>query len=288
MTKPPAYQYYPSDFDMDTAAWTNEEVGAYQRLLNHAWLNRGIPNDTWRLATIVRVPIEYFEGRLWPIISPKWAENGHGNLVNPRQERERQKQEEYRLQQSEAGKRGVAIKKEKGSFPFNQATGDDNQATLGNEIKQPLESKTSAPLSDPASEKQVLQSSSSLNTTTRKEDDHPQGGPLGKLLDSDPEFKKAFDEARQYFPDIGAWFGKSFKKYGDMAIAKNYDELLATMQAIAQKKQFNGNPWGYATNAFLGIVKDRILREQGDEKRIRAVHIKDLYRNFKKPRGADP
>jgi uncharacterized protein YdaU (DUF1376 family) len=290
LNKPPAYQYYPADFDSDTAAWSNEEVGAYQRLLNHAWLNRGLPNDTWRLATIVRTSIEYFEGHLWPMLSQKWVENGHGNLINPRQERERQKQEEYRLQQSEAGKRGVVAKKQKGAFPFgtgaisdDQEVEQDDQATLNPIIKQPLSEETSEP-----SEKEqgsVVEkssssfSSSSLKTTTREE--VRQSGPLGRLIDSDVEFKKVFYEARKYFPRVGDWFGKSFKKYGEQAIRENKEELLLTLRAIAEKKQFDGNPWGYATNAFLGIVKDKILREQGDEKRIRAVHIKDLYKDFK-------
>lgn len=34
MNKPPAYQRYVSDFMMDTLTWSNEEVGALDRLLD--------------------------------------------------------------------------------------------------------------------------------------------------------------------------------------------------------------------------------------------------------------
>ena len=38
--KPPAFQFYPKDFlaDDNTAAMTNEELGAYIRLLCHVWI----------------------------------------------------------------------------------------------------------------------------------------------------------------------------------------------------------------------------------------------------------
>jgi len=290
LTKPPAYQYYPADFDTDTAAWTNEEVGAYQRLLNFAWLNRGIPSDPARIATIVRVNPEYFLQTLWPTLSTKWISNGtEGTLVNPRQEKERKKQKEYRDRQREAGLRGVEAKKARGAYPFDQKGIPGDQTTLDEKNKQPLSEETSEPCQENqgsvVGKSSSSSSSLSLNTTTRKEDDHPQGGPLGKLLDSNPEFKKAFDEARKYFPDIGEWFGNSFKKYGEIAIAQNYNELLATMQAVAKKKQFDGNPWGYTLNTFLGKVRDKDLAEQGIEKKRRTKHIKDLYKNFNKPRA---
>ncbi len=294
MAKSPAYQHYAADFLTDTASWTNEEVGAYQRLLDYAWINRGIPQDPARIAIIVSVSADYFQEKLWPTLSTKWIQNGHGNLVNPRQEKERKKQQEYRDRQRDAGLRGVEAKKAKGAYPFDQKDTPADQATLAGENKQPLKEKTSEPSKkDQGSvgEKSSSSSSSlslSLNTTTREEEkSSPLRGPLGKLLDSDQEFKKAFDEARKYFPDIGAWFGKSFKKYGDIAIAQNRDELLATMQAIAKKKQFDGDPWGYALNTFLGRVRDKFLAEHRLEKTRRMRHIKDLYKGFKSHNGGD-
>ncbi len=287
MAKSPAYQHYAADFLTDTASWTNEEVGAYQRLLDYAWINRGIPQDPARIAIIVSVSADYFQEKLWPTLSTKWIQNGHGNLVNPRQEIEREKQKEYRDRQSESGKKGAAAKKEKGIYPF----GPSDQTTLDDKTKQRLKEETSGPSGkDQGSVVRKSSSSSSslsLNTTTRKEDDPAQRGPLGKLLDSDQEFKKAFDEARKYFPDIGAWFGKSFKKYGAIAIAQNRDELLATMQAIAKKKQFDGDAWGYALNTFLGKVRDKFLAEHRLEKTRRMRHIKDLYKGFKSHIGGD-
>ncbi len=290
--KPPAYPMYAADFNQDTAAFTLAEKGAYITLLNHSWINRGIPDDLTRIAKIVGESVEYFEQELWPTLSAKWVSNGtEGILVNPRQEKERRKQQEYRDRQRDAGLRGVEAKKAKGAYPFDQKDTTTDQATLAGENKQPLDEETSKPCQE--NQGSVVRkssssfSSSSLNTTTRKEDDPAQRGPLGKLLDSDQEFKKAFDEARKYFPDIGAWFGKSFKKYGDIAIAQNRNELLATMQAIAKKKQFDGDAWGYALKTFLGKVRDKDLAEQGIEKHRRTRHIRDLYKGFKSHIGGD-
>ncbi|MBN1253966.1 MAG: DUF1376 domain-containing protein [Deltaproteobacteria bacterium] len=276
--KPPAYQHYCADFEMDTAAWTNEEVGAYQRLLNHAWINRGIPSDIARIARIARESKEYFEQKLWPTISEKFEKGMNGKLTNPRQEIERQKQKEYREAQSEAGKLGVKAKKEKGIYPFNQQE----------EIKQPLNQKLSNPsednqgsLDEKSSSSSSSSSLSSTSTTSlEKKELSLKSDPLRKLLDSDQEFKEAFDEARKYFPDIGAWFGKSFKEYGEIAIEQNRDELLATMKAIAKKKRFNGDPWGYAIKTFFAKVRDKDISEQGKEKARRSIHIKDLYQDF--------
>ena len=145
---PPAYPYYANDFNGDTATWTNEEVGIYQRLLNYEWVNgwnpgEGLPDDPERLCRIARCGAKKFQ-KSWQIISKKFSKNDEGFLINRRMEEEREIQRQYRESQSESGKRGVEAKRKKGIYPFNQSS-------------NPL----SNPSTDPATGNQALQSSSS-------------------------------------------------------------------------------------------------------------------------------
>ena len=49
------FAFYPGDFETDTADLTNEEVGAYIRLLSFHFSNDSIPADLHRISNILRV-----------------------------------------------------------------------------------------------------------------------------------------------------------------------------------------------------------------------------------------
>lgn len=58
--KLPFFNYYAGDFELDTAAFTLEEVGAYQRLLNQLWVKgteARLPNDDNLIARLLRISI---------------------------------------------------------------------------------------------------------------------------------------------------------------------------------------------------------------------------------------
>jgi uncharacterized protein YdaU (DUF1376 family) len=100
--KAPAFQLYAQDFDMDTATWENDEVGAYLRLLLYEWVNGGLPSDTYKLSKIVRESEKKFVGK-WKNLSTKFIQNGNGLLINKRMEEVRQKQSQYLESQREKG-----------------------------------------------------------------------------------------------------------------------------------------------------------------------------------------
>jgi len=106
MNKPPAFQIYAQDFDMDTATWENDEVGAYLRLLFYEWINGCLPNNIYKLSKIVRESEKKFRGK-WENLSTKFILNGNGLLINKRLEETRQSQLKYRESQSEKGKRSA-------------------------------------------------------------------------------------------------------------------------------------------------------------------------------------
>lgn len=89
----PYYPLYVDDFDEDpnVLAMNLAEVGLYQLALNESWKRGSIPAEPKALAVLIRrKPAEVC--RAWPKVQPCWIENGiPGRLVNPRQERERDK-----------------------------------------------------------------------------------------------------------------------------------------------------------------------------------------------------
>lgn len=82
---PPSYQFYPSDFEMGTAHLTNEEVGAYVRLLNYQWAMDGLPSDPAVLASLARESPQKF-AKIWKSIKDKFPEREGGKLANKRLE----------------------------------------------------------------------------------------------------------------------------------------------------------------------------------------------------------
>lgn len=148
MTNPPAFQLYAADFLIDTLDWTPAQVGAYCRLLFTEWVNGPLPNNMSELARIAGVPDVRTMYKMWHAkLGKKFIENGGNFLINKRLEQTRVEQEEYRKKQSEAGLKGVKAKKKAGIYPFN---------------------KESDPSSDPSSQNQALQSSSSIKNLDTK------------------------------------------------------------------------------------------------------------------------
>lgn len=102
----PYYPLYVDDFDEDpnVLAMNLAEVGLYQLALNESWKRGSIPAEPKELAVLIRrKPSEVC--RAWPKVQPCWINNCiPGRLVNPRQEREREKANELSIARSEAAR----------------------------------------------------------------------------------------------------------------------------------------------------------------------------------------
>ena len=129
MGKPPAFQMYAADFDMDTNTWTNEEVGLYLRLLLSQWVNGPLVDDPVKLAKVGRISHKKFTN-LFQNISHKFVRNGDGKLQNERLESEREKQRKYRESQSNAGKRGARKRWKTDSKPNGDPNGKPDGETI--------------------------------------------------------------------------------------------------------------------------------------------------------------
>jgi uncharacterized protein YdaU (DUF1376 family) len=98
--KPPAFQFYADDFLAGTLDMSQEEVGAYIRLLCYQWNTGSIPVATEKQQRLAG-------GCVSVDVLAKFRLLPDGRLVNERLEQERNKQAEYRKQQSQKGKRSA-------------------------------------------------------------------------------------------------------------------------------------------------------------------------------------
>jgi len=102
VNKPPAFQFYPSEFvsDFKVIMMSMEERGAYITLLSHEWLERGLPNNQDELKALCGNPEN------WPSI---WKKVGQcfyekkGKLFNKRLEKERKKIQAWKKKSREGG-----------------------------------------------------------------------------------------------------------------------------------------------------------------------------------------
>lgn len=102
MTKPPAFQFYASDFLASTVDMTASEVGGYVRLLCSSWDRGPLPKDEGKLARTMQVTPEEFSA-IWPAVRERLTETSKG-YINKRLEVERKKQADYREKQANKGR----------------------------------------------------------------------------------------------------------------------------------------------------------------------------------------
>lgn len=103
--KSPAFQFYPSNFVSGTADLSTEEVGAYWLLLCWQWEKGSVPADLTAQARIARLTRSRMS-TAWTRIARYFTPSEDGSLINPRLERERDKQAEFRRRQSDNGRHG--------------------------------------------------------------------------------------------------------------------------------------------------------------------------------------
>jgi len=89
MGKDPAFLFYVGDFNDGTQDFTNEEVGAYLRLLLFQFSQGHLPIDR------IQRKLGYDFERLWPILSYKFKIDEQGLYFNTRLEEEQVKRSNF-------------------------------------------------------------------------------------------------------------------------------------------------------------------------------------------------
>jgi len=95
MAKDPIFPLYYNDIDRSTKTWTDEEFGAYMRLLMEQWDKGGLPKDYQRL-TRIATSLD----RNWPLLKDKFQEVD-GQLKNMVLEEVRAKRAKHKQKQKE-------------------------------------------------------------------------------------------------------------------------------------------------------------------------------------------
>lgn len=95
MAKDPILPIYYNDLDRSTRDWTDEEFGAYLRLLMHQWDKGSLPKDYQRL-TRIATSLD----TTWPLIKGKFVEKD-GGLINQTMEDIRVKRAKHKRKQRE-------------------------------------------------------------------------------------------------------------------------------------------------------------------------------------------
>ena len=125
--RPPAFLFYAGDFLAGTADMTNEEVGAYTRLLAQSWDRDGLPNDPVRLSIMAGAIAQASLGH----VLCKFRLYPDGKLRNDRLEAERAKQVEYRQKQASKGRSGASKR-----WPDSRGHSRGHSTSTGSAITQ--------------------------------------------------------------------------------------------------------------------------------------------------------
>jgi len=130
----PAFQFYPSDFMTGAPAhMTPEETHVYIWLLCLDWQRVGFVFDEKALAHFCRMTRPRFR-KAWAIVSQSFVARD-GRMFNPRLEKERAKQAEWRDKSAEGGRRGAARRwpqKKQGGIQGANRGGIQGGLTTGN------------------------------------------------------------------------------------------------------------------------------------------------------------
>jgi uncharacterized protein YdaU (DUF1376 family) len=141
----PYFRFYPGDFYLDTATWSDTECGAFIRCLSFQWEKGFIPNDIDRLARIAHsmsdplvrdTVLEKFEK----------APGNPGHLVNAKLESVRVALVSYKEKLSAAGKKGADKKWGNDSLaiddPNGLASGKSKPKSNNKETKNKISKET--------------------------------------------------------------------------------------------------------------------------------------------------
>ena len=103
MSRAPAFQFYANDFMDATRLWDANACGLYVRCMCIQWTHGSIPADLKVLARAIHCDLAELQS-VWPVVGPKFIDQGDGTLKNKRLEEVRERQQQVSSKRSEAAK----------------------------------------------------------------------------------------------------------------------------------------------------------------------------------------
>lgn len=235
--KSPAFQFYPDDFIGGTITMSNEERGFYIMLLCLQWTQGSLTDRDFKQLS------NGIEDSSFQFVKNKFERNSDGSYCNIRLESVRNKQQEFRDKQSNAGKLGMEKRWKHNGVITNsitEALPNDNDP-ITNTITEALPKHNSLSSS--------LTSSSSLTpfitpspyTPTKLVAATPTKAGK-KLLGSELMIAKRFESALngQWINDSGKWV-RRIKQNTDKT-----DRVIAEVELAIREKRIATTPAQYA------------------------------------------
>lgn len=239
------FKFFPADFRDGSAFMTNEEVGAYIRLLCLQWSHGPIPDDPKLLE--IAVP---GVSKVWSRVRNKFRDLGDGTVLNDRLEEERIDVHERSEKNSEAGRKGgirAAATKRKPSERSSERYSDCSSERSSDAQACQSQSQSQSQISE--SESQIPNAAHSVAPTCGK----PQSKPKAK----DPLRWSATDGWQDITEhDYSAW-------------SKAYPACNLERQLAAADQWLRANPKKATKSRWRAFVVNWLSRSQdrgGDER----------------------
>jgi len=156
MNKSPAFQFYAAEFlaDENVVMMSNQEVGCYIKLMAYCWREGSIPSDISKIGKLCGEDGSAM-AQLWLSIGCCFrSASTSDRLIHKRLENEREKQEKYRAERSESGKKGA------------KAKWNNDLAHHGSTIAQPMAQPMATDGSSSSSSSSTSTSSSTSSLTS--------------------------------------------------------------------------------------------------------------------------
>lgn len=235
----PAFQLYAADVlaDANVVVLTNEELGAYFRLICHCWREGSLPNNSKKLAKLSS------SGRRWKRISesvlPLFLTNTAGDLIHKRLDEEREKQRKRREALSAAGNKGAKAR-----------WGRDSQAMATPIASDGLSSSSST--------------STSNNVNNVREDDEAtkgkeSGRPDWRMVDHVGELLSKLRGAPSMEDHPNRGYHVHLTKHVPRHII--HGALMATQDAVIGGR--NGERDNVNPDKYFSVTVTRMAEEQG-------------------------
>lgn len=231
MSKPPAFQFYASDFLTDVAEFSNEAVGAYIRLLCSQWVNGDLPSDEKSLCRVCHsYPIEFPE--IWEEIKHKFSQKKNGRLVNLKMEKVRNERKEFVKKAAKAGKKGAEKRWNKDSEPHKVRHSKPYSENIA------LQSSSSSMKKEKVYKKEISDKKLFLDRVLLSEKEHETllrdfgeeiiNDQIDSLNDYGGQFPDKFKKYKSHYSTIKNWIRREIKKQKEKANIEMFRHRVRT------------------------------------------------------------
>lgn len=227
MSGPPAFQFYPGDFDTSTKFLSVAATGAHIRMMCASWEHGPIADTPAALQKAMGLAISDppFEV-IWQELKPRWLQTKNG-WIHRRLEKTRRDQDDYRRKMQKAGRKSAKLRSEKSN---QAATTLQPSSQLGSDIEGNQEATLRSSYSD------LRSSVSTLPSPVKGKDPAADAAPTNALL---ALFTELHVERFQTKPHIRG--GKDAKLLAELwkSRDRNIDEIDRLMRVFfASKDEF--------------------------------------------------